>query len=198
MSLSPLLARLGYGFNWRWASVCIWSGTKGAFTLSLALMAYQLEGLDEVNVRNKILLHVSGTVILTLLINGTTMGWIIDTLGLSDIPAPKRMAMYSAIQRIRESEANTFSLLKMDRFLADANWVMAEKLVQIDDPYKRNMRNLTVDSIQPSTRSARCPDCEKAIAWEPSVREIDDMMEEARIRLLKAQKVKLHSLSCYR
>ncbi|XP_055505585.1 sodium/hydrogen exchanger 10-like isoform X2 [Leucoraja erinacea] len=188
VSLSPLLARLGYGFNWRWASVCIWSGTKGAFTLSLALMAYQLEGLDEVNVRNKILLHVSGTVILTLLINGTTMGWIIDTLGLSDIPAPKRMAMYSAIQRIRESEANTFSLLKMDRFLADANWVMAEKLVQIDDPYKRNMRNLTVDSIQPSTRSARCPDCEKAIAWEPSVREIDDMMEEARIRLLKAQK----------
>ncbi|XP_032894450.1 sodium/hydrogen exchanger 10-like [Amblyraja radiata] len=47
---------------------------------------------------------------------------------------------------------------------------------------------LTIDSFQPSTRSARCPDCEKAIAWEPSVREIDDMMEEARIRLLKAQK----------
>ncbi|XP_072906158.1 sperm-specific sodium:proton exchanger-like [Hemitrygon akajei] len=81
MGLAPLLKRLGYGFNWRWGAVCIWSGTKGAFTLSLALTAYHLEGLDEVNVRNKILLHVSGTVLLTLLINGTTMEWIIDTLG---------------------------------------------------------------------------------------------------------------------
>ncbi|XP_069757312.1 sperm-specific sodium:proton exchanger-like isoform X4 [Narcine bancroftii] len=188
VSLSPLLARLGYGFNWRWAAVCMWSGTKGAFTLSLALLAYRLEGLDEVNVRNKILLHVSGSVVLTLLINGTTMGWIINTLGLSDIPAPKRMAMYSAIQRIRESEANTFSLLKMDRFLADANWVMAEKLVQIDDPYRRYKKNVNIDEILPSTKMARCPDCEKAITWEPTIREIDDMMEEARIRLLKAQK----------
>ncbi|XP_060694438.1 sodium/hydrogen exchanger 10-like [Hemiscyllium ocellatum] len=188
VGLSPLLSRLGYGFNWRWAAVCIWSGTKGAFTLSLALMAYQLEGLDEVNVRNKILLHVSGTVVLSLLINGTTMGWIVNTLGLSDIPAPKRMAMYSALQRIRESEANTFSLLKMDRFLADANWVMAEKLVQIEDPYKSHQRNVHVDDLLQTTRTARCPDCEKNIPWEPSLREIDDMMEEARIRVLKAQK----------
>ncbi|XP_048463260.1 sodium/hydrogen exchanger 10-like [Rhincodon typus] len=188
VGLSPLLSRLGYGFNWSWAAVCIWSGTKGAFTLSLALMAYQLEGLDEVNVRNKILLHVSGTVVLSLLINGTTMGWIVNTLGLSDIPAPKRMAMYSALQRIRESEANTFSLLKMDRFLADANWVMAEKLVQIEDPYKSQQRNVHVDDLLQNTRTARCPDCEKNIPWEPSLREIDDMMEEARIRVLKAQK----------
>ncbi|GCC30939.1 hypothetical protein chiPu_0009393 [Chiloscyllium punctatum] len=109
VGLSPLLSRLGYGFNWRWAAVCIWSGTKGAFTLSLALMAYQLEGLDEVNVRNKILLHVSGTVV-------------------------------------------------------------------------------HVDDLLQNTRTARCPDCEKNIPWEPSLREIDDMMEEARIRVLKAQK----------
>ncbi|XP_059832354.1 low-affinity Na(+)/H(+) antiporter NhaS1-like [Hypanus sabinus] len=266
MGLAPLLKRLGYGFNWRWGAVCIWSGTKGAFTLSLALTAYHLEGLDEVNVRNKILLHVTGTVLLTLLINGTTMEWIIDTLAgylgkiefvctmdnwlmytellekyfdanelanenctaadkkalqrvvssaqkiirtqlpalentyssrclrkatsvcLRDIPAPKRMAMYGAIQRIRESQANTFSLLKMDRFLADANWVMAEKLVQIDDPYKSHNKNVHVDEILPSAKAFRCPDCEKNIPWEPSPREIDDMMEEARVRLLKAQK----------
>eukprot|EP00062_Callorhinchus_milii_P003526 gi/632941740/ref/XP_007886027.1/ PREDICTED: sodium/hydrogen exchanger 10-like [Callorhinchus milii] len=100
VAMSPLLSRMGYGFNWRWAAVCIWSGTKGAFTLSLALMAYQLEGLDEENVRNKV---------------------------------------------------------NIDEHLTNA-------------------------------RAARCPDCEKGIAWEPSLREIDDMMEEARIRVLKAQK----------
>uniref|UniRef100_UPI00398F830F sperm-specific sodium:proton exchanger-like isoform X2 n=1 Tax=Pristiophorus japonicus TaxID=55135 RepID=UPI00398F830F len=188
VGLSPLLSRLGSGFNWRWAAVSIWSGTKGAFTLSLAVMAYQLEGLDEMNIRNKILLHVSGTVILTLLINGTTMGWIVNILGLSDIPAPKRMAMYSALQRIRESEANTFSLLKMDKFLADANWVMVEKLVQLEDPYKSHHKGVEVDDFLPNTKTAHCPDCERSIPWEPSLHEIDDMMEEARIRVLKAQK----------
>lgn len=46
------------------------------------------------------------------------------------------MAMYSAVQRIKEMEANTFSMLKLDRFLADANWTMTEEAIKIDYPYK--------------------------------------------------------------
>ncbi|MGH0122608.1 UNVERIFIED_CONTAM: hypothetical protein FKN15_029037 [Acipenser sinensis] len=52
--LSPLLSRIGYGFSWRWASVSIWSGIRGAFSLNLALMAFQSEGLDKVTVKNKV------------------------------------------------------------------------------------------------------------------------------------------------
>ncbi|KAK6472662.1 sodium/hydrogen exchanger 10-like [Huso huso] len=186
--LSPLLSRIGYGFNWRWASVSIWSGIRGAFSLNLALMAFQSEGLDKVTVKNKILLHTSGMVVLTLLINATTMTWLLKLLGLCDISAPKRMAMYSAVQRVRDSEENTFSMLKMDRFLADANWNMAEKIVEIADPYKTTDEKVSVEGFSTIARTSKCPDCEKSIPCEPSPREMEDMLEEARMRILKAQK----------
>ncbi|XP_058858761.1 sodium/hydrogen exchanger 10-like [Acipenser ruthenus] len=188
--LSPLLSRIGYGFNWRWASVSIWSGIRGAFSLNLALMAFQSEGLDKVTVKNKILLHTSGMVVLTLLINATTMTWLLKLLGLCDISAPKRMAMYSAVQRVRDSEENTFSMLKIDRFLADANWNMAEKIVKIADPYNTTDEkvNVSVEEFSPIARTSKCPDCEKSIPCEPSPREMEDMLEEARMRILKAQK----------
>uniref|UniRef100_A0A8C7SL15 Cation/H+ exchanger domain-containing protein n=1 Tax=Oncorhynchus mykiss TaxID=8022 RepID=A0A8C7SL15_ONCMY len=122
IALSPFLVRTGYGFSWRWAAVCVWGGTKGAFCLSLTLMAFQSDDLDEEQVREKILVLSSGMVVLTLLINAYIMYLVFP--GLYDVSVPRRMAMYSAVQRVRESSQNTFSLLKIDRFLADANWEM--------------------------------------------------------------------------
>lgn len=58
------------------------------------------------------------------------------SVGLCNITLPKRMAMHNAVQRIREMEANAFSMLKLDRFLADANWTMAEESIAIEYPYK--------------------------------------------------------------
>lgn len=52
------------------------------------------------------------------------------------------MAMFNAIQRIRKMEANTFAMLKLDRFLADANWAMAEKAIKIDYPYRVSNTNV--------------------------------------------------------
>lgn len=54
IALSPFLVRTGYGFSWRWAAVCVWGGTKGAFCLSLTLMAFQSDDLDEEQVREKV------------------------------------------------------------------------------------------------------------------------------------------------
>lgn len=58
------------------------------------------------------------------------------SIGLCDITLPNRIAMSNAIQRIRQMEAHNFSLLKLDRYLADANWAMAEETIRIDYPYK--------------------------------------------------------------
>lgn len=46
------------------------------------------------------------------------------------------MAMNNAVQRIRQMEAHSFSLLKLDRYLADANWSMAEETIRIEYPYE--------------------------------------------------------------
>lgn len=49
------------------------------------------------------------------------------------------MTMHNAVQRIRQMEANSFSMLKLDRFLADANWTLAEEAIKIEYPYKVSM-----------------------------------------------------------
>ncbi|XP_062306835.1 sodium/hydrogen exchanger 10-like isoform X2 [Osmerus eperlanus] len=185
---SPLLVRMGYGFSWRWAVVCIWGGTKGAFCLSLMLMAFQSEDM-KLEVRDKVLVLVSGMVLLTLLINAVSMPWILQLLGLCDVSMPRRVAMYNAIKRIKESTENTLSMLKMDRFLADSNWEMAENTVLMEDPYRTPGDTVDVEEFSPMSRMTTCPDCDRTIPYIPAPRETEDMMEEARIRILKAQKM---------
>ncbi|XP_019895943.1 sodium/hydrogen exchanger 10-like isoform X2 [Esox lucius] len=177
-----------YIISWRWAAVFIWGGTKGAFCLSLTLMAFQSDDLDEVQVREKILVLSSGMVVLTLLINATSMTLFLRLLGLCEVSAPRRMAMYSAVQRVRESSQNTFSLLKIDHFLADANWELAEQTVLIEDPYKTPDEKVGIEEYSPTDRMTKCPDCDKSIPNTPSPQELEDMWEEARMRILKAQK----------
>ncbi|XP_029438117.1 sodium/hydrogen exchanger 10-like [Rhinatrema bivittatum] len=184
--LSPLLSRVGYGFNWRWGAVVVWGGMRGAFTLIMTLVACETE-LLLIREKRKILLHVAAVVLLTLLINSTTMRKMANMLGLSDISSSKRMAMYSAVQHIQESEINTLSMLKLDRFLAVADWNMVENAVMIEDPYKTTIKNVKYEEFFPKVGVNVCPDCKKEIPNLPSPLEFDDMMEEARLRMLKAQ-----------
>ncbi|XP_060118389.1 sodium/hydrogen exchanger 10-like [Heteronotia binoei] len=180
--LSPLLSRLGYGLNWRWGAVIVWSGMRGTFTLNMALAVGQEEGLDKQQWKNMVLLHAGTASLLTLMINSTTVKYLVVILGLCDITLPKRMAMSNAVQRIRQMEAHSFSLLKLDRYLADANWAMAEETIKIDYPY-----TLSTGEDSQIVGTYRCPDCDNDLTFDKRPQQIVDIMEEARLRLLNAQ-----------
>ncbi|XP_062823625.1 sodium/hydrogen exchanger 10 isoform X14 [Anolis carolinensis] len=191
LTLSPFLSRLGYGFNWRWGAVLVWSGMRGTFTLNMALALSQTPSITaaDLQVKTMILLHCGTASLLTLIINSTTVKKLVVTLGLCNITLPKRMAMHNAVQRIRQMEANAFSMLKLDRFLADANWTMAEDSMTIEYPYK-----LDTEEIRQLSKTLKCPDCDADIAFERSPQQIADIMEEARLRLLTAQILTLPTL----
>ncbi|XP_048340517.1 sodium/hydrogen exchanger 10-like [Sphaerodactylus townsendi] len=180
-ALSPFLSRLGYGFNWRWGAVIAWSGMRGTFTLNMALAVGQEEGLDKQQWKSTVLLHAGTISLLTLMINSTTVKRMVMALGLCDITLPKRMAMSNAIQRIIQMETHSFSLLKLDRYLADANWAMAEETIRIDYPYKVSIIILFKMKV------FQCPDCERHVSFQRSPQQHGDLMEEARLRLLNAQ-----------
>ena len=83
----------------------------------------------------QVLFHTAGIVILTLLINATTIKYLLDTLGLSDISNARRLTMVTAIRRINEAKAKAMRLLKSDRFLADAHWDVVDRKTVIDNPF---------------------------------------------------------------
>ncbi|KAM6459131.1 solute carrier family 9 member C1-like [Liasis olivaceus] len=188
LALSPFLSRLGYGFNWRWGAIIVWSGMRGTFTLNMALQFSQKDSETpaEASIKSQILMHSGTASLLTLIINSTTVRKLVVTLGLCNITLPKRMAMFNAVQRIRQMEANTFSMLKLDRFLADANWAMAEEAIKMDYPYRLNS-----EEVNQLARTLRCPECNADITFERDPQQIADIMEEARLRLLTAQIVRI-------
>ncbi|KAJ6664976.1 hypothetical protein lerEdw1_005207 [Lerista edwardsae] len=189
--LSPFLSRLGYGFNWRWGAVIVWSGMRGTFTLNMALALSQEDHPGAGEITTSILLYSGTTSLFTLIINSTTVKKLVMTLGLCNITLPKRMAMHNAVKRIRQMEANTFSVLKLDRFLADANWAMAEEAITIEYPYK-----LDREEIVNLNQVIHCPECNTDISFERSPQQIADLMEEARLRLLTAQMASYRKQYC--
>lgn len=83
------------------------------------------------------LFHVAGIVVLTLLLNATTIKYLLRGLGFADISEARLLAMIAAIKRIREAQKRAITTLKADKFLADAHWEVVEHSTYIHDPYKK-------------------------------------------------------------
>ena len=79
--------------------------------------------------------HTAGIVMFTLLVNATTMKKLLEKLGMSDISDAKKIAMANAVRQIQESNHRTLTMLKADRFLADADWDIAERDCEMHNPY---------------------------------------------------------------
>ena len=212
MGFFPLLSRIGYGLSWQSALVIVWGGLRGAVGLSLALIIYQDPLLGSGVTRNvtvtapdgsdmvvqkvvgeKFLIHTASLVFFTLFINGTTTAPLLRILGMSDISSAAKMNMAHAISQLRETRDKAISMLKMDRFLADANWDMVEKYTFIVNPYHKKDTDDKVLMIEeflyPSMRYSNCPECQTRVFNEPTPKEHFEMANDARVRYLKTEKI---------
>lgn len=90
----PCMKRMGYGMTFSQVILASYAGLRGAVGMSLALMVVTSSYIDEY-VKDIILLHVSGTALLTLLINATTTGMLVNYLGLSPYSDLKKNILLS-------------------------------------------------------------------------------------------------------
>ncbi len=81
MLLYPIMSRNGYGLSKQEAVILTWGALRGALGLTLALIVTYTEGIPE-DIRRQILLLTAGIVTLTLVINATTIKWLLKKLGL--------------------------------------------------------------------------------------------------------------------
>ena len=73
-------------------------------------------------VRDQFLFLISGIVLLTLLVNATTIKSLVNALGLTELPAVKKLMFSNASGNVAEGCEKEMDLLKDDRFLGGANW----------------------------------------------------------------------------
>ncbi len=93
--LMPILKHIGTGITRQKATVLIWGGLRGAVSLSLALSIAQDTNIP-IQLREEILFLTAGIVFLTMVINGSTMEWLLHILKLDKLPIAKEASVLKA------------------------------------------------------------------------------------------------------
>lgn len=159
--LYPLMKVSGYGISRKDSYVLWWGALRGAVGLALALIVASVQAIPEA-VRDQILFLTFGIVTLTLLVNATTMSWLVDKLGITKIAPAKAVMIYSANKYLRQSTENQIERIKQDRFMGRANWKAVEKYLP-KEPVKKVEENLKIETIAEMRR--RILEKEKSSYW---------------------------------
>jgi len=122
--LMPILERIGVGITRQKATVLVWGGLRGAVSLSLALSLAQDSAVPE-QLREQILFLTAGIVFLTIVINGSTMEWLLHMLKLDELPPAKEASVQKARQKINQQMSGFIKSLLNNPFF---NMVKRESL----------------------------------------------------------------------
>lgn len=125
MILYPVMKRLGYGLSKRESVILTWGGLRGALGMTLALMVSYTPSIPE-DIRSQILFYTAGIVTLTLSINATTMRWLLNRLGLTQVSSARVMMESNIRTSIRQNSQRYFERLQKREPLAGANWKKVE------------------------------------------------------------------------
>ncbi|XP_068894518.1 sperm-specific sodium:proton exchanger-like isoform X3 [Tenebrio molitor] len=189
---SPILSRIGYGLSLQNMIICVWGGLKNPIILSLTLTLDKLYESDLVKARTFFMHHVL-VYMLFLLINGSLIPILLKALGLSELSIGRQVNMNNCMKYIYQARERTIAILKMDRFLSDANWPLVISKTGLKHPYKNTVQMKFEDDEEDDHflgyRFAVCPDCKKSFPTEPTSKELKEMNREAKMRVLKLKKI---------
>lgn len=130
MAIYPLI-KLGYGLTFKQFIVLGYSGLRGAVSLILALTVYLDTELNE-TVRDLVIFHTAGIALLTLLINGTTIGLLVKWLGMMRMPKVKKRMLKHLMKAYRKEVSDTISELHTKKNFNNCEWDDLKKLACAD------------------------------------------------------------------
>ena len=128
-----------------------------------AIAKASLVGISS-RVRDQFLFLISGIVLLTLLVNATTVGPLVNYLGLTKLPAVKKLMFSNASGNVAKGCEQEMDLLKDDRFLSGANWGEVRKYLPDPVAYPLSSKELAeMDTLSETRR--RLLERERSSYW---------------------------------
>ena len=115
-------------------------------------------------VRDQFLFLISGIVLLTLLVNATTIKGLVNALGLTELPAVKKLMFSNASGNVASGCEQEMNLLKDDRFLSGANWGVVRKYLPEPTAYPLTSEELEQMDTLAETRR-RLLEKERSSYW---------------------------------
>ena len=136
VALMPILARIGIGLTKEKSIVLIWGGLRGAVSLALALIVATNETLD-IHLRDQILFLTAGIVVLTIIVNGSSMRFVMAKLGLDKLPIAKQKTLAKVQEKVADEVIKVREQLQTDTNLKAVNWPLVDSnVIAISSPYK--------------------------------------------------------------
>ena len=157
----PIMKRAGYGLPKKDAIVVWYGALRGAVGLALALIVAAETAIPE-EIRGQFLFLTAGLVILTLLINATTLKLVVNKLGLTNISPAKKLIQINAKKYLYNSSRNALEKTKTDRYLNKANWSAVEEYLPTK-PLENEGEEIKIDTIAEYRR--RILEKEKSSYW---------------------------------
>lgn len=146
----PLMNRMGDRISPAQVTVMSWGGLRGAVSLALALVISQRADIPA-ELRGQILLATAGVVLLTIVVNGSTIGALLRRFGFDRPPVAERLAHLGARASILDEVQEKIHQVSRARDLRTVSWDTVE-----EDLHKR--RSLIDAEIEQSQRELQGAD----------------------------------------
>lgn len=159
----PAMKRIGYGITKKESVLLWWGALRGAIGLALALVIASVDDkYISPEIKNQFLFLTAGIVTLTLVINATTITFLLKKLGLTKLSPAKKLMVYNSKNYLRTNTENSINDLKKDRFMKNADWsalydYLPQKAKSLD------VDNLKIDTVAEFRR--RVLENEKSSYW---------------------------------
>jgi NhaP-type Na+/H+ and K+/H+ antiporters len=160
--LYPVMKRSGYGLNFKDSVVAWYGALRGAVGLALALIVAGMDSLP-MEVRNQFLFLTAGIVLLTLLVNATTIKVLVDKLGLTRMAASKAAIVNQTYRTVSEAMNAEEIEISSNRYFKHADRQTIESFL----PHYQEVRveeNYQLSELAELRR--RILEREKASYWE--------------------------------
>ncbi|KAI3388956.1 hypothetical protein SNEBB_002867 [Seison nebaliae] len=128
----PIINLVGPKLNMSSCGIIAWSGLRGAVGQALALALGNSKELHH-GFGVHTMIHTSGMVLFTILINGTSIPYIVKLLGLQSNDFERNKNVNLLVAANMGERDFILSALKKDRYLADANWALVENYTKVTD-----------------------------------------------------------------
>jgi NhaP-type Na+/H+ or K+/H+ antiporter/CRP-like cAMP-binding protein len=122
----PIATRLSEGVDAKDSAVITWGGLRGAVSLALALLVARNEAIDE-TLRNQMLLLTAGVVLLTILVNGSTMSQLLARFGFDKPPLFEQLSLVNARALVLEEVEHRLDELSHSRDLRTVDWSLVKR-----------------------------------------------------------------------
>lgn len=172
--------------KWKEVGLAVIGPYRGTLAVVIALR-FATEDTDE---SHQILIMVVIVVYLSLFFNVIVLDWFLKRLNIFQLSKPQISTMNLAVERINKCRAHMIFAEKLDRIVADANWSVVFSITDFPHPYKDRIDSKeSLDVFKEEVKTVECPKCGAWSIAPPTKKEMDEIIREAKLSVLKSQEV---------